>query len=293
MSGAPGLATVAGRSGRWLVEERSGTASALHRPWPPGDDMWLPRIAVCRVLGPDTLVLGSTQGRQWGAGPARSVAAGAVVPGGEAGAPGGGEAVAPADGDGAGTETGGEPRAVRPGPLAVVRRRSGGGAVLVRPDGQVWVDVWVPRGDLLWDDDVVAAAGWVGAAWAAALGDVGVAGAVVHRGRLRPPPALLADVCFAGLGPGEVLAGVPARKVVGVSQHRSRAGSRFLTMAPVRWQPATIAGALCAARLVAPEAEAAIGSAAVAVAAGLADVGAGTSAAAVARAVVARLTASG
>ena len=39
--------------------------------------------------------------------------------------------------------------------VAVVRRRSGGGAVLLDPGGVVWVDVVVPRHDPRWDDDVV------------------------------------------------------------------------------------------------------------------------------------------
>ncbi|HMK10933.1 MAG TPA: hypothetical protein VK461_05105, partial [Acidimicrobiales bacterium] len=34
--------------------------------------------------------------------------------------------------------------------LAVCQRRSGGGAVLVRPGEVLWVDVIVPRGDPLW-----------------------------------------------------------------------------------------------------------------------------------------------
>ena len=32
--------------------------------------------------------------------------------------------------------------------LDVVRRRSGGGAVLLRPEGMMWVDLLLPRGDV-------------------------------------------------------------------------------------------------------------------------------------------------
>ena len=39
--------------------------------------------------------------------------------------------------------------------MDVVRRRSGGGAVLVGAGEQVWVEVWIPRDDALWDDDVI------------------------------------------------------------------------------------------------------------------------------------------
>jgi lipoate-protein ligase A len=45
-------------------------------------------------------------------------------------------------------------------------------------------------------------------------------------------------VCFAGLGSGEVSAG--GRKVVGLSQRRSRAGSLFLCAALLRWDPARL-----------------------------------------------------
>ena len=104
--------------------------------------------------------------------------------------------------------------------IEVVRRRSGGGAVLVVPGEVLWVDLIVPAGDALWQDDVGRAFHWVGEAWAAALEELGVA-AEVHRGALVRSP-WSAAVCFAGLGPGEVT--VAGRKVVGISQRRTRAG---------------------------------------------------------------------
>ena len=67
--------------------------------------------------------------------------------------------------------------------IEVVRRRSGGGAVLVVPGEVLWVDVIVPAGDELWDDDVGRASHWVGDVWAAALAELGV-GAEVHKGPL-------------------------------------------------------------------------------------------------------------
>ncbi len=42
-------------------------------------------------------------------------------------------------------------------------------------------------------------------------------------------------VCFAGIGPGEVLLG--GRKLVGISQRRTRNGSRFQCMVHTRWSP--------------------------------------------------------
>jgi lipoate---protein ligase len=112
--------------------------------------------------------------------------------------------------------------------LPVVRRRSGGGAVLVGDVSSTWLDLVIPRSSPLWVDDVGAAMYWVGETWAAALGALGVP-VVVHRGGLRHSE-WSRTVCFAGLGPGEVL-DADGRKVVGVSQRRTRAGARFQSIA--------------------------------------------------------------
>jgi lipoate---protein ligase len=108
-------------------------------------------------------------------------------------------------------------------PNSVVVRRSGGGAVAVPHVGALWGDVIVPRGDPLWDDDVIAAGKWLGECWVRALDEMGF-DAELHR-----HAAVGAEwgrvVCFAGTGPGEVRIG--RRKVVGVSQRRTRWGARF------------------------------------------------------------------
>lgn len=123
--------------------------------------------------------------------------------------------------------------------LEVVRRRSGGGAVLVTPGEVVWIDVIVPRGDQLWDDDVGRASWWLGAAWAAALEALGVAGVRVHRGGMEGGE-LGRLICFASVGPGEVLA--PAGgKVVGMSQRRTRHVARFQSACLLRWDPSSLA----------------------------------------------------
>ena len=111
-----------------------------------------------------------------------------------------------------------------------VRRRSGGGAVLMEPGGLVWVDVFVPAGDPLWQSDVGRAFAWLGDAWAGALG----AGATVHAGPLVTT-AWSKLVCFAGLGPGEVT--VAGAKVVGMAQRRTRAGALFQCAALREWRP--------------------------------------------------------
>ena len=125
--------------------------------------------------------------------------------------------------------------------VEVVRRHSGGGAVLLRPGEVVWVDVTVPAGDRLWQRDVNLAFGWLGRAWAGAVGDLGVPGAAVHEGALvRTPWSGL--VCFAGLGPGEVT--VAGRKVVGISARRRRDGALFQCAALLAWDPAPLADLL-------------------------------------------------
>jgi lipoate---protein ligase len=125
------------------------------------------------------------------------------------------------------------PRARERG-VDIVRRRGGGGAVLLQPFDHVWIDAWIPRDDPLWADDVSAAAEWAGAWWSGALGSLGLNGVAVHVGRARPGP-LGQLVCFAGSGPGEVFH--QGRKVMGLSQWRSREGALFLTCAYAHWDP--------------------------------------------------------
>ncbi|MGD9754098.1 MAG: hypothetical protein AB7W59_24145 [Acidimicrobiia bacterium] len=130
--------------------------------------------------------------------------------------------------------------------LEVVVRRSGGAAVLLEPGRIVWADVVIPRDDPLWVDDVGRATWWVGRWWQRALAALGLPGpgapaAVVHRGPMQHREH--SDrICFAGVGPGEVLVG--GRKLVGVSQRRRRGVARFQTAALLRWEPDPLA-ALC------------------------------------------------
>ncbi len=116
----------------------------------------------------------------------------------------------------------------------LVRRRSGGGAVLLEPHGSLWIDVVVPRADPLWSDDVGVAFHWVGHAWAAALRSLGIVTDVHEDALVTSRWSRL--VCFAGLGPGEVTAG--GAKVVGVAQRRTRDGARFQCALLHRWDPA-------------------------------------------------------
>ena len=131
-----------------------------------------------------------------------------------------------------------ERRAARSG-VEVLRRRSGGGAVLLQPGRQVWADFFVAATDPLWHDDVTLAAGWVGRLWESVVAGISTAECSVHTGRL------VADrwgrlVCFAGMGPGEVFLG--DRKVVGVSQRRSRDRVRIQTAARLQPDASPVAG---------------------------------------------------
>ena len=119
--------------------------------------------------------------------------------------------------------------------IEVARRRSGGGAVFVDPATTVWVDLVLPAGDPLWDDDVGRAARWVGEAWRAALAELELAPVDVHTGALACGP-LGRLVCFGTVGAGEVT--LPdRRKVVGISQRRTRSAARFQCAAYTRWDP--------------------------------------------------------
>lgn len=111
--------------------------------------------------------------------------------------------------------------------IAVVRRRSGGGAVYLELDKHLWIDFVVTRDDELWKDDVGQAMWWLGELWADAFAACDVADRDqlrVHRGGVER--ANISDlICFAGLGPGEVT--LHGKKLVGISQRRTREMARF------------------------------------------------------------------
>ena len=124
--------------------------------------------------------------------------------------------------------------AARAARIDVVRRRTGGGAVLVCPGLVVWVDVLVPAHDGMWEQDVGRAFWWLGSRWVAALADAGVSGAEMWSGGLIRS-SWSDRVCFAGVGAGEVMVG--GRKAIGMSQRRTRAGALFQCAVLVAWDP--------------------------------------------------------
>jgi lipoate---protein ligase len=121
--------------------------------------------------------------------------------------------------------------------IDLATRRTGGGAVLVEPDGTVWVDVLIPRGDPRWDDDVNRSFLWLGQAWQRALEDLGT-DADLHQGALVCG-AFGRRVCFAAIGSGELTVG--GAKVVGLSQRRTRSGARLQAICYRHWRPEPLA----------------------------------------------------
>jgi hypothetical protein len=108
--------------------------------------------------------------------------------------------------------------------------------VVIDPEVSVWIDLFIPAHDERFERDVAAASYWVGDLWGRALTGLGggFGPPVTHRGPMQRTP--WSDrCCFAGLGPGEVTVG--QRKVVGLSQRRTRAGAWFFTVAYLGGDP--------------------------------------------------------
>ena len=124
--------------------------------------------------------------------------------------------------------------------LPVLVRFSGGGAVLMDA-GLLSLDVLLPAGHPLLGGDLSSVFLPVGRAWGRALASLGIAGVAVHEGaaqaqrRGTPRQQLLAAICYATLGRGEVT--VDGRKVVGLSQRRRRPGALVQCGLLRSWRP--------------------------------------------------------
>jgi lipoate-protein ligase A len=148
--------------------------------------------------------------------------------------------------------------------VEICRRRTGGGAVLVEPGAQLWLDAYVPAADPLFEVDVGRAFFWLGSAVARAVTEVTGLASTVHRGPLVRS-RWSATLCFTGVGPGEVLVG--GRKVLGAAQRRDRGGAWFQAMVLLRFDPAASVRLLALADADRMDALAELQSSAVAVAA--------------------------
>jgi lipoate-protein ligase A len=106
----------------------------------------------------------------------------------------------------------------------VLRRGSGGGAVLCDP-GLLEVDVALPAGHPLLEDDVSESYRFLGEVWLEALVALGVGGRLVTVAEARALPddrrAAARVACYAGLSPYEVVDAAGA-KLVGMCQRRRR-----------------------------------------------------------------------
>jgi lipoate-protein ligase A len=142
----------------------------------------------------------------------------------------------------------GQNRADVPGTgVQVVSRFSGGGAVWLSPD-LLSLDVLLPADHPWVSDRLTAVFDRVGAVWLTALRDLGVHGLTVHAGastarrRGTPREQLLAAVCYATRGRGEVL--WHDRKLVGLAQRRRRHAAMVQCGLLRRWRPARLLAAL-------------------------------------------------
>jgi lipoate-protein ligase A len=134
--------------------------------------------------------------------------------------------------------------------IPVIRRRSGGTAVLVGPRF-LSLDIALPPGHPLAPPDVTAAYRWLGVAWLTTLQGLGVREArlvTVEEVRAHPyqpvrhpvagapvsNEALARRACFGALSPYEVAVG--PRKLVGLSQVRRRPGVLFQVGLPLVWE---------------------------------------------------------
>jgi lipoate---protein ligase len=130
------------------------------------------------------------------------------------------------------SETVVDPHAAALSGFDVVKRRTGGGAVLV-DNSAIWIDIVLPRQHELWTDDISASMLWLGDVWLRVLSRLSPRTIfTVHSGPMVR--SVVSDaVCFAGRAPGEVCVG--DKKIVGISQRRGREGARFQCVVYTMW----------------------------------------------------------
>jgi lipoate---protein ligase len=130
--------------------------------------------------------------------------------------------------------------------IEVVRRGSGGGAVLCTRD-LLEVDVALPRGHPLLLADVSESYRFFGEAWAEALASLGAGCRVIDVAEARAlspqRQAAAREACYAGLSPYEVVT-ADGRKLVGLSQRRRGGAAVFQSSVYCSTSPAAVAAYL-------------------------------------------------
>ncbi len=119
--------------------------------------------------------------------------------------------------------------------IEIVKRRSGGGIVFLAKDSTIWIDVEIPREHSLWLNDVGDSSLWLGEVFKNELSELSNVKLELHRGALIKT-TWSSLICFAGRGPGEVFT-QDSRKVVGISQRRTRDWARFQCAISLQWKP--------------------------------------------------------
>ena len=119
--------------------------------------------------------------------------------------------------------------------IEIVKRHSGGGAVLLSSETTVWIDVVLPATHELSVNDIGQAPLWLGKLFQQVLTDLGVADLTLHETAMEKTDWSTL-ICFAGRGPGEVFTS-NGHKVVGISQRRTREWARFQIVVSLAWRP--------------------------------------------------------
>ena len=130
--------------------------------------------------------------------------------------------------------------------IDTVKRRSGGGAVLVSSEDLIWFDVVIDATHPQWNPDVSQSFEWLGRACQRGLQHHDI-DTTMRTGRLETSQWSRL-ICFAGLGPGELT--YDGKKVVGMSQRRTRNRARFQVAILRRWSGAEHADVLANGELV-------------------------------------------
>ena len=132
--------------------------------------------------------------------------------------------------------------------IRVTKRSSGGTTVYADPE-LLSLDVALPAGHPLVQDDVVESYRWLGEIWLEALNSLGIEGHLVSVEEARaaaripqPLDTILRIACFGSISPYEVL--VNGRKLVGLSQVRRGGRALFQSGLYLRFEANRLANLL-------------------------------------------------